>query len=118
MPKFMLTIYDDESGWATLAPEDAEKAIGAYREYSDSVTDAGVFVAGEGLQPSMTAKTVRSDGVTDGPFAETKEQLGGFYLIDVKDESEALDWAGKIPSVAHMGGAVEVRPVQEFPTEE
>jgi hypothetical protein len=117
MPKYLLTIHDDESGWATLAPEDAAKAIQAYREYSEAVSNAGVFVAGEGLQPSMTAKTVRAGGVTDGPFAETKEQLGGFYLVEVKDEAEALEWAAKIPSVVHMGGAVEVRPVQEFPQE-
>ncbi|MEX2459523.1 MAG: YciI family protein [Actinomycetota bacterium] len=118
MPKFLLTIYDDESRWATMTPEDGAKAIQAYREYSDEVQASGAFVAGEGLQPTMTAKTVTSEGVTDGPFAETKEQLGGFYLLDCTDEAEAVEWAGKVPSVVHMRGTVEVRPVQEFPTEE
>jgi hypothetical protein len=117
MPKFMLTIYDSEAGWDTIAPEDAQKAIQAYRDYSQETVDKGVFVAGEGLQPSATAKTVAAGGVTDGPFAETKEQLGGFYLLEVKDEAEAIAWARKIPSVVHMGGSVEVRPVQEFPQE-
>ena len=117
MAKFMLTIFDDESGWETITPEQAEKAIQAYRDYSQEAVDKGVFVSGEGLQPSATAKTVSAGGTTDGPFAETKEQLGGFYVVDVKDEAEAIAWAQKIPSVVHMGGKVEVRPVQEFPQE-
>jgi hypothetical protein len=118
MPKFLLTIYDVEAGWAALSEEDAAKATQAYADYSSEVQDKGAFLAGEGLQPTMTAKTVTSDAVTDGPFAETKEQLGGFYLLECKDEAEAIDWARKVPSVAHMGGKVEVRPVQEFPDQE
>ena len=77
---------------------------------------AVAFRAGDGLQPSGTAKTVRGNGsepiVTDGPFAETKEQLGGFYVIDVPGEAEALEWASKMPNLPH--GSVEVRPVMLY----
>ena len=80
---------------------------------------AGVKVAGEGLQPTMTATTVQvADGktvTTDGPFAETKEQLGGFYLLDVDDLDSAIEWAAKIPT-AYMGGRIEVRPWTLFDT--
>jgi hypothetical protein len=115
MPKYMLTIFDDESRWETVTPEQASEAMQAFADYSKETVDKGVFVAGEGLQPSATAKVVSSGNVTDGPFIETKEQLGGFYLLDVADEAEAIEWAKKVPSVGHMGGRVEVRPVQEFP---
>jgi hypothetical protein len=84
--------------------------------YSQSLSDAGAMIAGEGLQESATATTVRpsDDGarvVTDGPFAETKEQIGGFYLIEVDDLDAAIDWAKKVPN---RTGAVEVRPVMDY----
>jgi hypothetical protein len=89
----------------------------AWDEYTREVTEAGAFLGGEGLQPSATATTVKIDAaggapvVTDGPFAETKEQLGGFYLLECGNLDEALAWARKIPM---PGGTVEVRPVMDY----
>ena len=90
--------------------------MGRWDDYTEALRDAGAFIAGEGLQESATATTVRiGDGgervVTDGPFAETKEQVGGFYLIECEDLDEALEWAKKIPA---RGGAIEVRPVMDY----
>ena len=116
MPKYVALIYGDESQTATMAPEDGAKMMQAYREYTEKAMAAGVFNAGEGLQATSTATTIKvRDGqlsTTDGPFAETKEQLGGFYLLDCKDLDEAIEWAAKIPGASH--GSVEVRPVIEM----
>jgi hypothetical protein len=114
--KYMLTIVGEEGGWEDATPEDMKAELDGWMAYSQSLTDAGAHIAGEGLQESATATTVRvaDDGgrvVTDGPFAETKEQIGGFYLIDVDDLDAAIDWAKKIPNRA---GAVEVRPVMDY----
>jgi hypothetical protein len=115
--QYMLLIYDDESQWGTWSEEDSKAFMGEYFTYTDELRNAGAFVAGEALQPTTTAKTVhvRDDQrfVTDGPFAETKEQLGGFYLIDVDSEDEALEWAAKIPSSRY--GRIEVRPLMAMP---
>jgi hypothetical protein len=112
----MLTIIGEEGGWEDATPDDMRAVMAAWDGYSQSLKDAGAFVAGEGLQESATATTVRGyEGeerlVTDGPFAETKEQVGGFYLIDVANLDEALEWAKKIPA---RGGGVEVRPVLDY----
>jgi hypothetical protein len=116
----MLLIYGDEAAgnerFQTLSEEERNAQLGRWWTYTEELQKAGVHVAGEALQPTTTAKTVTvQDGdrlVTDGPFAETKEQLGGFYIVDVEGEQEALDWAAKMPS--HPFGAVEVRPVMVF----
>ena len=88
----------------------------AYGAFGQEIEDSGVYVAGEGLQPTATATTVRvRDGerlVTDGPFAETREQLGGFYLLECKDLDEAIGWAAKIPGA--QVGSIEVRPVMDY----
>ena len=114
MPKFLLAIYGDESAWTTMAPEDVEQAIKAYWSFQEEVEQSGAFIAGEALQPTATATTVRMQeeetSVTDGPFAETKDQLGGFYLLECQDQEEAVQWAKKIPP----GVAVEVRQIQEY----
>ena len=87
-------------------------------DYTEEMRSAGVTSAGEALQPTATATSVRSGGdggeplVTDGPFAETKEQLGGYYVLDVPDLDEAIKWASKCPGVAY--GTVELRPIMEF----
>src|SRR4029453_13186151 len=112
----MLTIIGEEGGWEDATPDDMRAVMAAWDGYSQSLKDTGAFVAGEGLQESATATTVRGyEGeerlVTDGPFAETKEQVGGFYLIDVANLDEALEWAKKIPA---RGGGVEVRPVLDY----
>jgi hypothetical protein len=97
-------------------PEEMAGVLAAYGEFGREVEAAGAFLGGEGLQPTPTATTVRvRDGerlITDGPFAETKEQLGGFYLLECKDLDEAIEWAAKIPGAQH--GSVEVRPVMNY----
>ena len=111
--QYLLTIYTDESGFADATPEDGKRMMEAYEALTAELKQAGVFLGGEGLQRTSTATTVRvRDGeplLTDGPFAETREQLAGFYLLDCADLDEAVRWAGKVPSAAM--GSVEVRPV-------
>ena len=114
--KYLLTLFGDESGWADRTPEQQAASMKAWDDYTRAVIDAGVHLGGEGLQPSSTATTVRIpvDGdpiVTDGPFAETKEQLAGYYLLDCKDLDDALAWAKRVPM---PGGTVEVRPVMDY----
>jgi hypothetical protein len=114
--KYVLTIYGDESAAQSASPEDMQAVSQAYGELTQEMQEKGVLVGGEGLYPTQTATTVRvRDGeraVTDGPFAETKEQLGGFYEIDCKDLDEAIEWATKIPGATN--GSVEIRPVMVF----
>jgi hypothetical protein len=114
--QYLLSIYQDESGLGAVSPEDGAKIMARYGAFTEEVKGAGAFLAGEGLQPTATATTVRvRDGerlTTDGPFAETKEQLGGFYLLECKDLDEAIEWASKIPTAER--GSVEVRPVMDY----
>ena len=114
--RYMLTIFTDERGMTEATPEQIRQTMEAYGAFGQEIEDKGVYVAGEGLQPTATATTVRvRDGerlVTDGPFAETKEQLGGFYLLECKDLDEAIGWAAKIPGA--QLGTVEVRPVMDY----
>lgn len=111
--QYLLLIYDREADWDAL-PEAQKAAI--YQEYGEltqSITEAGQYKGGHQLQPISTATTVRvrdkKQLVTDGPFAETKEQLGGFYLIDARNLDEAIAIAGRIPSARF--GSIEVRPI-------
>ena len=117
--RYLLSIYTDESGFAEATPEDGARMRAAYMAFTDQVEEAGVLRGGDGLQPSSTSTTVRvRDGeplLTDGPFAETREQLGGYYLLECADLDEALGWAAKIPGAAW--GAVEVRPVLDYGTD-
>jgi hypothetical protein len=114
--KYAFTIYADDAARASASEEQQQAMAQAYGEVTQEMNEKGVFVAGEGLYPTQTATTVRvRDGdrdVTDGPFAETKEQLGGFYVLDVKDLDEAIEWAAKIPG--SQIGSVEIRPVMVF----
>jgi hypothetical protein len=114
--KYAFTIYADDEARADASDEDRQAMAQAYGEVTQEMNEKGVFVAGEGLYPTQTATTVRVRGgdrdVTDGPFAETKEQLGGFYVLDVKDLDEAIEWAAKIPG--SQIGSVEIRPVMVF----
>lgn len=109
--KYMILIYSDERAWAALAPADMEKAMGAYMAYSQALAQSGKMVSGSQLARATGAKsvTVRADAarVVDGPYVDTKEELGGYYLIDVASEAEALEWAKKCPGAAH--GGVELR---------
>jgi hypothetical protein len=114
--KYAFTIYGDESQRAAASDEQQQAMAQAYGAVTQEMQDKGVYVAGEGLYPTPTATTVRvREGdreVTDGPFAESKEQLGGFYILDVKDLDEAIEWAAKIPG--SQFGSVEIRPVMVF----
>ncbi len=115
--RYMLLIYTDESGWGNLSEADQEAEMGKWYAYTAEMQQAGVSTQGDPLQPTATATCVRDNGgepmVTDGPFAETKEQLGGYYLLDVADLDEAIKWAHKCP--AAPVGTIELRPIQEFP---
>jgi hypothetical protein len=114
--KFMLLLFGDESAWEGMSEEDAAAEMGRWDAYTKELEAAGAMVSGEGLQPSATSRILRLDDgertVTDGPFVETKEQLGGFYVIDCASMEEALDWAAKLPSAEQ--GATEVRPVLDY----
>jgi len=113
--KYLLMDYVRESGWPELSRSEQQRWLGAYRAYLQAMTDAGVLASSQGLQPTATATTVRvaagKPQVLDGPYADTKEQLGGFHLIDVPDLDAALAWAARSPTALH--GVVEVRPVAE-----
>ena len=111
--RYALTIYTDESQRENATPEQIEQMSQAYGQVTQEMEQEGILVAGDGLYPTATATSVRvRDGqreVTDGPFAETKEQLGGFYVLECKDLDEAIGWAAKIPG--SQFGTVEIRPV-------
>ena len=113
--QYMLLIYDDEQTWGNLSDGERGQIFQAYGAYTEDMRLKGVFVAGDALQPTSTATTVRERNgdrlVTDGPFAETKEQLGGYYVIEVDSLDDALDWAARIPSAKL--GSIEVRPVMD-----
>ena len=114
--KYVLAIYGDESARANTTAEQGIAMMQAYETLTREMEDAGVLVAGEGLQPTSTATTVRvRDGerlLTDGPFAETREALAGFYLVEVDQLDAALSWAAKIPHAHH--GSIEVRPILDY----
>jgi hypothetical protein len=114
--KYMLILIGEEGGWEDQSPDDMKAEMERWSQYGQELVDAGAHLGGEGLQESTTATTVRigKDGerlVTDGPFAETKEHVGGFYVIECAGPEEALEWAKKVPLRA---GAVEVRPVMNY----
>jgi hypothetical protein len=115
--KYMLTLVGPETDWGDITPEEARRNMARWDAYTAELRVAGAMIAGEGLQESATATTVRfgagDEQVTvDGPFAETKEQIGGFYLIDVADLDSALEWARKLP--LRPDWAAEVRPVMDY----
>jgi len=114
--KYICLIYDEEATLNAMSPSDWEGLMGEYFAFGDSIRTSGHYLAGDALQPVATATTVRvRNGRTstiDGPFAETKEQLGGYYLIEARDLNDAIQVAARIPS-ARLG-SIEVRPIQEF----
>jgi hypothetical protein len=114
--KFLAIIYNDESMYATATPEQIGAIFAAHGKFGEDSRAAGVFAGGEGLEPSSAATTVRvRDGerlLTDGPYAETKEQLGGYYLLECKDLDDALNWAAQIPEA--QTGSIEVRPIMNY----
>ena len=114
--QYILLIYGDEGARETRSDEENGQIYQAYGAFSKELQDSGAMVAGDALEPTDTATTVRVQNedvlTTDGPFAETKEQLGGYYLIEADSLDEAIGWAAKIPGARH--GSVEVRPVMIF----
>jgi hypothetical protein len=116
--KYMLLIFTPPDVYATLAPGVAAGISDEYISYTKKIMDSGEFVAGDPLQGIETATTVRSRGgqrtLTDGPYAETKEVLGGYYVVDVKDLDRALELASQLPGVRHEFDIIEVRPIQDF----
>ncbi|MFN8583186.1 MAG: YciI family protein [Gemmatimonadaceae bacterium] len=114
--RYVCLIYDEEKKMGTMSKSDADTFMAEYFQFTEDIKRGGQYVAGEALQPIQTATSVRLRGgklsTTDGPFAETKEQLGGFYLIEARDLNEALQIASRIPSA--RTGTIEVRPVVDF----
>ncbi len=114
--RYLLLIYGDESRLAAMSKEELQADMQNWIEYTTAIMESGASPAGEALQPTTTATSVRDDNgtplVTDGPFAETREQLGGYYLLDVENLDEAIKWAHRCPGVKY--GTIELRPIQEF----
>jgi hypothetical protein len=115
--QYLLMLYADENGWTRMTDADKERGFAAYMAYTDALRKAGALVGSNRLQPVSSATTIRvTDGkqqVLDGPYADSKEQLGGYYLIEAPDLDAALAWAARCPGASH--GTVEVRPVWPMP---
>jgi hypothetical protein len=107
--KYLLMLFDNEDAWASLEEAERNDILGSYFAYTEALTKAGAFVSGEPLDHSSNGKRVRGARIEDGPFADGKEILGGFYMIDAKNLDEALDWAARCPCAST--GHVEVRPI-------
>lgn len=111
--QYLLMLYSDEAGWEKMTKAQQEQGMAAYMAYAEALQSAGVLQGSNRLRPIATATTVRvADGKTqvlDGPYADTKEQLGGYFLIDVPDLDAALSWAARCPGAGH--GTVEVRAI-------
>ena len=117
--QYMALIYGDATRWNSLTPVEREAVYERYRAFSDEAQRAGVLIGGAELAGTSDATTVRvRDGetlVTDGPYAEVKEALGGYYLLECDTIEDALDWAGRIPGAEH--GSIELRPVYSDPND-
>jgi hypothetical protein len=114
--KYLCLIYDEEKKTHTMPKSEGDALMGEYFAFTEGIKQSGHYLGGNALQPVQTATTVRTRNgkisTTDGPFAETKEQLGGYYLIEARDLNDAIQVAAKIPS-SRMG-SIEVRPIMEF----
>jgi hypothetical protein len=115
--QYLLMLYSDESVWDKMTPSQQQQGAAAYGAYTEALKKAGALAGSNRLQPSTSATTVRiADGksqVLDGPFVDSKEQVGGYYLIDVPDLDAALSWAARCPGAGH--GVIEVRPIWPMP---
>jgi hypothetical protein len=116
--KYILLIHDEEKAWGKFSEDERQKLMAEYRQLSEQLKASGQYVSGSQLAPTSSATSVRvREGkrvVTDGPFAETREQLGGYYLVEAKDLDEAIGLAARIPSARF--GTIEVRPLVGTPT--
>jgi hypothetical protein len=115
--EYLLMLYSDDSRWLEMKPADQQEAMGAYRAFTEALQTSGVLKGSNRLQPTSAATTVQvangKSQVLNGPYADSKEQLGGYYLIEVPDLDSAISWAARCPGAAH--GIVEVRPVWAMP---
>jgi hypothetical protein len=111
--QYILMLYAPEAGWSELTQAQQEQAMGAYNAYTEALKNAGVLAGVNRLQPTSTATTVRvahgKSQVLDGPYADSKEQIGGYYIIEVPDLNAAISWGARCPAASH--GVVEVRPL-------
>lgn len=116
--KYMLMAYVQEDGWPKMSKAEQEQGLAAYKAFTDAMTKAGVLTGSNRLQPTSAATTVRASNgktqVLDGPYVDSKEQLGGYFLIEVPDLDAAISWASRCPAIHH--GVVEVRPVWNMGT--
>jgi len=114
--QYLLMLYASEAGWENLSPAEQQQGYAAYMAYTKALQEAGVYKGSNRLRPISTATTVKLNNgksqVLNGPYADTKEQLGGYYLIEAPDLDAALSWAARCPGAGH--GTVEVRPVWEM----
>lgn len=114
--QYMLLLYSDENGWNSLSPAEQQAGVAQYTAYGEALRKAGAYVSSDRLRDTTDATTVTvANGKTqvmDGPFADTKEQLGGYYIIEAKNLDEAISWAARCPGASH--GHVEVRPVWQM----
>jgi hypothetical protein len=115
--QYILMLYSQEGGWSRLTQAEQQQAMAAYTAFTEALTKAGALKGANRLQPSSTATTVRvangKQQVLDGPYADSKEQLGGYYVIEVPDLDAAISWAARCPAASH--GIVEVRPLWAAP---
>ena len=111
--QYLLLLYTDVTVWATMTKEQQEQGVAAYRAYGEALTAAGAMKGSNRLQPASAATTVRvtngKSQVLDGPYIESKEQLAGYFMIDVADLDAAISWAARCPGASH--GVIEVRPI-------
>ena len=110
MAQYLILIYENEADYESADQSVFQEVMDAHNRFAEQVGEK--LVGGNALQPTQTATTIRGDVVTDGPFVETKEELGGYYLLDADDLDQAIELAARIPA-ARRGGAIEVRPVVE-----
>jgi hypothetical protein len=114
--RYLLLIYGDETAYAGMSEADLQANMQEWVDYTAALQEAGAMTSGDALQPTATATSVRDDNgsplVTDGPFAETREQLGGYYVLDVENLDEAIKWGHRCPG--SRTGTIELRPIQEF----
>ncbi|HTZ75139.1 MAG TPA: YciI family protein [Candidatus Aquilonibacter sp.] len=115
--QYLLMLYSQQDQWPKMSPAQQQEAMAAYGAYTEALKKAGAHIASNRLQPTTAATTVRvangKSQVLDGPYADTKEQLGGYYLIEAPDLDAALSWAARCPGASH--GTIEVRPVWAVP---
>jgi len=114
--QYLLLLYANEHGWDSLPPAQQQQGAAAYKAYTEALQKSGALKGSNRLQPTSTATTVRNENgkaqVLDGPYADSKEQLGGYYLIEAPDLDAAIAWANRCPGAGH--GTIEVRPVWEM----